>query len=127
VNRPTKPILTEWETQLLQILWDLGQGTASDIREVLWERGLRRSDSAIRKTLRVMEEKQAIRHTEKDRAFVYQPLIERNQAERNGIQYLSNMLFGGSVSTLALRALDEADLTPEVIAEIKKKLKEKKS
>lgn len=124
--RPTKTILTDWETALIQIIWEKAPVSASAIREILWERGMKRSDPAIRKTLGVMEEKGAIRHVVHDRTFLYEPIIKQEEAERKGIRYLSSLLFGGSVNSLVMRAIDEADLTPDMIEEIKKRLKEKK-
>jgi len=124
--RPTKPILTEWETTLIQIVWDNPSICASEIREILRERDIKRSDPAIRKTLGVMEEKGAIEHNVENRTFLYKALIKKNDAERTGIEYISDLLFGGSVGSLVMRAIDEADLTPQMIKKIKKRLKEKK-
>ena len=60
-----------------------------------------------------------------NRTFLYQAVIAKNEAARTGIEYISNLLFGGSVGSMVMRANDEADLTPEMIREIKKRLKEK--
>lgn len=122
MNRKTKPILTEWETQLLKIIWDQKEATSTSIREELERQGFKRSDSAIRKTLRVMEEKDAIQHKVQERTFIYSPVLDQQTAEKRGIEYLSQLLFGGSPASLALRALDEADLTPDMIKAIRKKL-----
>ncbi len=124
--RPTKSILTEWETTLIQIIWDNPSICASEIREILRERDIKRSDPAIRKTLGVMEEKGAIAHHVENRTFLYRALIHQEEAERTGIEYISDLLFGGSVGSLVMRAIDEADLTPQMIKKIKKRLKEKK-
>jgi len=120
MNRKVQSILTECETRLMHIIWDQGSATAAEIRKALERQGMKRSDSAIRKTLRVMEEKEAIQHEEQDRTFIYHPVLDQRTAEQKGIEYISRLLFGGSPACLALRALDEADLTPEMIKEIRK-------
>ena len=121
---PNKPKLTGWETKLMHYIWDRGHATADEIREALRAEGLKRSDSAIRKILRGMEEKGAISHTVENRTFIYTSNLKRHQVQGELIRYLSALLFQGSVVSLALRALDESDLSPEVIAELRQKLNE---
>ncbi len=124
MGHPNKPKLTGWETKLMHYIWDRGQATADEIREALRAEGLKRSDSAIRKTLRVMEDKGAISHTVQNRTFIYTPNLKRHQVQGEVIRYLSMLLFQGSPVSLALRALDESDLSPDVIAEMRRKLNE---
>ncbi|MFB3786421.1 MAG: BlaI/MecI/CopY family transcriptional regulator, partial [bacterium] len=111
---PNKPKLTGWETKLMHYIWDRGHATADDIREALRAEGLKRSDSAIRKILRGMEDKGAISHTVEHRTFIYTSNLKRHQVQGELIRYLSALLFQGSAVSLALRALDESDLSPEV-------------
>ncbi len=117
-----KPVLTEWETKLMHIIWERGSATADDIREALRDEGLKRSDSAIRKTLRVMEKKGALTHSVLNRAYVYKPKLKQEKMKNDMIKYVSALLFQGSVGHMALHALDVAELNPEVIQEMRKKL-----
>ncbi len=122
MGHPKKPILTEWETKLMHYIWDKGSATADDIREALRDEGIKRSDTAIRKTLRVMEEKGSLTHTVQNRTYVYASKLKRRQVQGEIIRYLSSLFLQGSAGSLALRALDEADLSPEVIEEMRDKL-----
>lgn len=124
MNRPRKSILTEWETKLMHIIWGKGRASSDEIREILREEGIRRSDSALRKTLRVMEAKGVLQHTVENRTFFYESLLKQNQAEKDVIHYLSRLFFGDSVSSMVCRALDEAELTPDVVEKMKQKIGE---
>lgn len=119
-----RPILTDWEAKLMSIIWQKGSACSDDIREALREEGIKRSDSAIRKTLRVMEEKGALSHTIENRTYIYHPLMKQHKVQGDVIRYLSALFFHGSIGSMALRALDEADLSPDVILEMRKKLDE---
>jgi BlaI family transcriptional regulator, penicillinase repressor len=122
--RPPKSILTDWETKLMHIIWENDNTSADDIREQLRSENIKRSDSAIRKTLRVMEEKGYIHHTIHNRTYLYKPSIPKKEVERDAIKYISNLFFKNSPGTLAMRALDESELTPELVEQMKKKLEE---
>lgn len=124
--RPTRKILTEWETQIMRIIWDKGKTYADEIRETLREQGFRRSDSAIRCTLRILEKKGIISHITKSRTFIYSPILTQEQAESDVVNYLKKVFFPDSPGKLALRVLDETELTPEEIQLMKEKLEEAK-
>lgn len=127
MTRPTQPIMTEWETTLMRILWERDGATSQDVRRALRDMGIHRSDSAIRKTLRAMEAKDLVRHETEGRSFVYRPRLGREQAESKGIQYLSRLFFQGSPGELALRAIGESELTPELVGKLRRILDEAES
>ncbi len=124
--RPQKSILTEWETVIMQIVWEKGKTYADEIREILRSKGFKRSDSAIRSTLRILEKKEALTHITQDRTFIYSPVLSREQAESDAVHYMKNVFFPNSPGALAMRVLDETELTPDVIEKMQEMLKEAK-
>ena len=125
--RPRKSILTDGETRIMRIIWEKGKSHADEIRETLRSQGIRRSDSAIRCTLRILEKKGVITHTVKNRTFIYTPKLTRLQAERDVIQHIINLFYPDSPGSFAWRVLDETELTPEVIQKMREKLREVES
>jgi len=124
--RPSKPILTEWETKIMRIIWSLKETYADVVRETLREQGIKRSDSAIRSTLRVLEKKGFVTHETRNRTFFYTPILTQQQAESEAVHYMKKVFFSDSPGTLALRVLDETELTPEVLKKMRTLLKEAK-
>ena len=101
--RPRKSILTDWETRLMHIIWEKGETHADEVREELRSQGIRRSDSAVRFTLRVLEEKGFISHVVQNRTYIYSAKLTREQAEKDVIQHLRKLFFPdspGAISTI---------------------------
>ena len=122
--RPKSEILTPWELKLLKIIWKKGKDvTAIDICSELKKQGLPRSNSAIRKTLRILVEKGSLAYKKNGRQFLYYALVHQEDVTNDCIQYLSRLLFGGSLYQLAVNLFNENELTDEFLQEMKKKLK----
>ena len=50
--------------------------------------------STVLTTLRILEAKGYRRHTKKGRAFIYEPIIAREEASRTALRHLVNRFFG---------------------------------
>ena len=56
--------------------------------------------------LRVLEEKNHIRHEEKDLRYVYVPVVSREKAKRSAISHLLTTFFEGSTEQAVATLLD---------------------
>lgn len=103
--------LSRRERQIMDILYQRGEGTVSDVMEDLADPP---SYSAVRATLRVLEEKGHVKHREDGPRYVYLPAVARERARRDALQHLLQTFFGGSAeqAVAALMQMSEADLTP---------------
>ncbi len=123
MSRPVNTILTSWEAKIMNIVWEYGRVTAVEIQEALKKEGSERSNSAIRKTLRALETKGYLQHKKEDRSYKYFTKYTKTKAEYDGIQYIRDLFFNGSSTELMMRIIDEEDITPELIQQMKNKLK----
>lgn len=117
--RPGSETLTPREAQIMEVLWDSGSATADQIRSALPGEP---HDSTIRTLLRVLEEKGYVRHTAKGKAYVYAPTIKRASAERKALRSIVQRFFGGSAEALVMRLIEDDQLTPDQLDQLRKQL-----
>ncbi len=115
--RPGSDSLTAREAQIMAILWDTGAVTAEQIREALPDQP---HDSTVRTLLRVLEAECYVRHVIRGKAYEYRPAVGRARAERKALRSLLSRFFGGSAEALVLRLIEDEQLTPEQIEQLKK-------
>ena len=119
--RKKSPHLTDAELRLMDVVWDKGSATVSEVAEALpKELGL--AYNTVLTTLRILEDKGYLRHTKRDdaRAFVYQALVGRNEAGRNAVRYLVSRFFRNSPELLVLNVLEDEELSARELARIRR-------
>src|SRR5262245_11214275 len=85
--------LTRRERQIMEILYQRGQASASEVREAMEDAP---SYSAVRALLRLLEEKGHLRHKEEGLKYVYLPVVAREKAKRAAVKHVLDTFFGGS-------------------------------
>jgi predicted transcriptional regulator len=104
--------LSRRERQIMDILYQRGRASASEIHEALPDRP---TYSAVRAKLRVLEEKGHVRHEEAALRYVYLPTVARDTARKSALRHLVSTFFEGSVeqAVAALIDLSAAKLSQE--------------
>lgn len=113
--------LTEAELRLMQILWDQGPSTVSDVAQALEPPRL--AYNSVLTTLRVLEQKGYVSHARKGRAFVYEPLLARHDARRQAIRHLVELFFHDSRQLLAQNLIEDGDWNADDLAELRRGLR----
>ncbi len=120
--RRRSPTLTEVELELMDVLWGKGQATVSEIVEALPEERL--AYSSVLTMMRILEQKGYVTHEKEGRAFVYRPLVDRQQAQKCVIGYLLNRFFNNSPGLLVVNLLEHEDVGPAEVKRLKKMIEE---
>ncbi len=107
----------------MNVLWDRGQATVSDVVAALPTRR-RPAYNTVLTMLRILEEKGYARHEKEGRAFVYLPVLGREDARRTAIQRLVSQLFDDSPGSLMLNVLDHDQVNADELAELREKLRQ---
>ena len=122
--------LSRREREMVEILHRLGQATASEVHEQMAQAP---TYSAVRATLRILEEKGHIVHIQDGKRFVYKPAVEKQEAAKSALNQVVNTFFGGSIEGVVRTFLssEESQLKSEdldrlsaLIEEAKQKEKE---
>jgi predicted transcriptional regulator len=123
MTRPKSPTMTDGELRLMRVLWDMGQATVGEVVDALKTRP-KPAYNTVLTLLRIMEKKGYVSHRKDGRAFVFQPRVDRADASRSALQSLVNRFFDGSTRLLMLNLLEDADLSPEALKQLRDRIEE---
>ena len=98
------PDLSRRERQVLDALYRAGRATCAEVQKTMTDPP---SYSAVRTFLRILEEKELVRHEQDGARYVYIPTVERARASRSALRHVLNTFFGGSVTQAISALLDE--------------------
>ena len=106
--------LTDAELRIMNVLWDAGEATVTDVQKALKKH--RFAYTTILTLMQVLESKGYVDHTPAGRAYRYRPLIGREQMRRGALQRFLATWFDASANALVANLLDENELDPEELA-----------
>jgi predicted transcriptional regulator len=117
--------LSRRERQIMDILYQRGRASASEIHAALPDPP---SYSAVRAKLRVLGEKGHVRHEEESLRYVYLPTLPRETARRSALRHMVSTFFEGSVerAVAALLDLSAANLSQQDLDRISNLIEEAK-
>jgi predicted transcriptional regulator len=116
---PSLPKPTPSETEILNVLWDLGPSTVRQVHDVL-DAQHKTGYTTVLKLMQIMTDKGLVRREDGDgRAHIYTPTLERDLAQRQMVRDLVDRILGGSATHLVLQALEERPASDEELEEIR--------
>jgi BlaI family penicillinase repressor len=95
--------LSRRERQIMEILYQRGKASASEVREAMEDAP---GYSAVRAMLRVLEEKGHVKHQAEGLKYVYVPTVARDKAKRSAVKHVLDTFFGGSPEQIVAALLD---------------------
>ena len=110
--RKKSPNLTEAELRLMEVVWAKGAATVADVAEAL-PKQLGLAYNTVLTTMRILEDKGYVRHSKpkEGRAFLYRPVVTREEASRGAVRHLLRRFFGNSAEALVLNLVKSEDLS----------------
>jgi predicted transcriptional regulator len=96
--------LTEAELRLMEVLWLRGQATVAEVTAALPPPPI--AYNSVLTTMRILERKGYVAHEEAGRAFVYRPLVAREEAAGHAVGHVLSRFFDNSAGSLALRLIE---------------------
>jgi len=102
---------------MMDIIYRDGRATAT---EVLARMTKPPGYSAVRATLRILEEKGHLRHETEGTRYVYLPVITRERAQRSALDHLLTTFFDDSAASVVAALLDSpSSVSAEELDELK--------
>ncbi len=95
--------LSRREREMMDIIYKAGSATAAEVLEAMASPP---SYSAVRATLRVLEEKGHLKHKQEGRRYVYVPTVPAIRARQSALRHLMKTFFDGSVHSTVAALLD---------------------
>lgn len=117
--------LSRREREMMDVLFERGAATAAEIREAMEEPP---GYSAVRATLRILEEKGVVSHRRDGRRYVFLPTASRKRVRKRVLGKVVKTFFDGSPEEVvaALLDLSRKDLAREDLDRISRLIDEAK-
>src|SRR5882757_9415907 len=111
MGKKNLPHLSRRERQIMDVIYRAGRATAADVQRQLPEPP---GYSAVRATLRVLEDKGHLRHEQQGLTYVFVPTLSPESARRSAVSHLLSTFFNGSPERAVAAVLEASDarLTP---------------
>ena len=106
--RKTSSTLTDAELRLMDIVWERGPSTVQDVVDALPQDDPL-AYSTVLTMLRILEKKGYLIHKKDGRAYVYQSVVEKQEAQRGALQHLMQRFFDDSPELLVLNLMENTD------------------
>ncbi|MEM9586610.1 MAG: BlaI/MecI/CopY family transcriptional regulator [Planctomycetota bacterium] len=104
---------TERETEILKVLWEIGEASVRDVHARLVEQsGLH--FNTIQTQLRIMDEKGLVRHRRDGRTLIYRAVCTRDQVSKRFLQ----KVYDGAVGEMVLNMLSGEKLSEQELSDL---------
>ena len=113
--------LTKAEEQVMQHLWEMGEGLVKDIRDRFDEpKPVRNTVSTV---LRILEKKDFVSHKTYGNVHVYYPLVSKDEYSKTQLFGLMKSYFNNSFPAMASFFAREKDLTIQDLEQLMEETK----
>jgi len=115
----TKQTLTPLELAIMQVLWENG---ASTVSEVIPKLKAELAYTTVQTMLMVLLRKGKVKRTQEGRAFRYRPVVSRERASGSAVEDLVRRMFGGSPEALLMALVDTRQISAEQLERLARKV-----
>lgn len=109
------PRLSRRERQILDVVYALGEATAAEVRERMPDPP---TDSAVRSSLRILEEKGHLKHRSDGARYVYLPTVPRERASRSALRHVVATFFDDSPEDVVAALLEVSTPSEQELARL---------
>ena len=118
IGRESKT-LTPLELEIMQVLWDAGPSTVSEVQPHL---EAKLAYTTVQTMLNVLLRKHKVKRVQEGRAFRYAAAVSRERATGNALRDLVKRMFGGSSEALLMAMVDTRQISAEELGRVAAKL-----
>lgn len=122
IPRKAKQTLTPLELEIMQVLWDAGPSTVSEVQPEL---KAELAYTTVQTMLNVLLRKNRVKRVQQGRAYRYRPVVSRRRATGNALSDLVKRMFGGSSEALLMAMVDTRQISADELATVARKLAER--
>jgi predicted transcriptional regulator len=111
--------LGKLELQVMKLVWGNGVATVRDVWEKLYpEKGL--AYTTVATVMRKLESKGFLKHDEKDRTYIYRPVVDQSEVSQGLLGELIDGIFDGSAANLITTLIQSERLTEKDLNQIQR-------
>jgi predicted transcriptional regulator len=110
------------ELEVMSILWRLGSGTVSEVREELSEK---LAYTSVLSALQTLEEKGYVRHEAEGKAYRYFPTVDAARAGESALARIRDAVFQGSAERMFAQLVSDRGLSRKELERMRRLLAER--
>jgi predicted transcriptional regulator len=117
--------LTEAELRLMKLLWERGESSVADLVSALPpEEAL--AYTSVLTTVKILEAKGYVTHRKDGRAFLYTPIVAKEEANSSAVRHILSRFFNDSREQLLVSLLGDEEVSAAELKRLKKRIAEAK-
>jgi len=118
-QRKVNQALTPLELEIMQVLWEAGACTVSDVQPRL---KAELAYTTVQTMLTVLLKKKKVARVQEGRAFRYRAVVSRERATGSALTDLVTRMFGGSSEALLMAMVDTRQIGAEELERVAMRL-----
>ena len=120
---PASAMLSRRERQIMDVLYLRGEASVTEVMEGMPDPP---GYSAIRATLRVLEEKGHVTHREDGTRYVYAPVAKADEVREDALKHVVGTFFQGSIeeAVTALLKISDADVSEAEVERLQQAIRD---
>jgi BlaI family penicillinase repressor len=118
-QRKANQALTPLELEIMQVLWEAGACTVSDVQPRL---KAELAYTTVQTMLNVLLKKKKVARVQEGRAFRYRAVVSRERATGSALTDLVTRMFGGSSEALLMAMVDTRQIGAEELERVAMRL-----
>jgi len=122
MTEPTPASATAAELKVLEILWQRGQATIGELRDLLYPAGGVSKFATVQKLLARLEEKQLVGRHKEGANWVFQPRVARDDLIGGELRRVAGTLGGNSMTPLLTFLVEAGQLSSQERAHLRRLL-----
>lgn len=116
------PSVTGAELKVLEVLWQRGEATIGDLRDLLYPQGGVSKFATVQKLLARLVGKGLVRRRKDATNWIFQPLVARNDLIGGELRRVADRLGGNSMTPLLTHLVESGELTSKERAHLRRLL-----
>ncbi|MFW6170934.1 MAG: BlaI/MecI/CopY family transcriptional regulator [Planctomycetota bacterium] len=117
--------LGDLQLRIMKVLWETAPASVAEVQKQL--RGPALAYTTVATMLRKMEARGLLRHDERGRKYLYEPLISSQDVTRSMADDLVDRLFEGSLSATVSHLLETREVSANELARLEELIEERKT
>ena len=117
-------LLTETELELMNILWELEEGTVTDVLKQLPEERIL-AYTSVSTILRILEKKQILVSRKNGKSHIYTPLLQKYEYETKSVDHILHNVFSDTPASLVKTLVESKNVSMKDLEAIKKVITER--
>jgi len=119
------PRISEAEWVVMKVLWTRSPLTANEIVQELSD-STSWSPATVKTLINRLVKKKALAYRQEGRQYLYRPRVEEAACARAESRSFLKRVYGGALKPMLATFLEQEDLSPEEIEDLKRMLEEKR-